>query len=113
MEYTSDASSKEELLQLRNDGKISEAEYQELLELMNKPASDNAEPSAVAEPQFEAFRIRLLTGSLVLCAVGLSIGLILELPYVWGLGIFGMIFIPIKLSRIKGSWVARLVNKYK
>ena len=65
MENISNISSEEELLQLRNDGKISEAEYQELLESMNKPASDITKPPAVAEPQFEAFRIRLLTGSLV------------------------------------------------
>jgi hypothetical protein len=39
MESTSDASSQEELLQLRNDGKISEAEYQDLLDAMKKTAS--------------------------------------------------------------------------
>ena len=111
MENISNISSEEELLQLRNDGKISEAEYQELLESMNKPASDITKPPAVAEPQFEAFRIRLLTGSLVLCAFGLPIGLMLELPYVWGMSIVGVIFIPIKLSRIKGSWVAKLMKK--
>lgn len=36
MENISNISSEEELLQLRNDGKVSEAEYQELLEAMRK-----------------------------------------------------------------------------
>jgi len=41
MEYTSDASSEEELFQLRNDGKITEDDYNDLLDAMrNRPADD-------------------------------------------------------------------------
>ena len=44
MENISNISSEEELLQLRNDGKISEAEYQELLAAIRKsPAKDTLE----------------------------------------------------------------------
>ena len=111
MDNISNISSEEELLQLRNDGKISEDDYQDLLETMNKPAPDSVKPSVAAEPQFEAFRIRVLTCCLMICTVGLPIGLMLELPYVWGLSILGLIVAPLKLSRIKGSWVAKLMNK--
>jgi hypothetical protein len=41
-----DISSEEELLELRNQGKISEAEYQELLDAMRKSASDDFQPAA-------------------------------------------------------------------
>ena len=44
MENVSNVSSEEELLQLRNEGKISEAEYQDLLGAMKKP-SLGTEPS--------------------------------------------------------------------
>lgn len=41
MENVSNISSEEELLQLRNEGKISEEEYQQLLNTMRKPLSDD------------------------------------------------------------------------
>lgn len=40
MENLSDVSSEEELLELCNEGKISDTEYQDLLAVMRKPASD-------------------------------------------------------------------------
>ena len=113
MQTASNPSSEEELLQLRDEGKISEGEYAELLEAMNKPASDKTEPSTPPEPQFEAFKVRLLTFSLALCIIGLPVGLILESPIVWGLSILGLIVDPIKLSRIEGSWLAELIKKRK
>ena len=113
MEGISNITSEEELLQLRDDGKISEAEYAELLEAMNNPTSGKSEPLTAAEPQFEAFRVRLLTFGLVSCIIGLPVGLILKLPYVWGLSILGLIVAPMKLSRIQGSWLARLTKKRK
>lgn len=113
MEVISNITSEEELLQLRDEGKISESEYAELLEAMNKATSEKPEPSQVAEPQFEAFRVRLLTFSLVICIIGLPVGLILEAPIVWGLSILGLIVDPIKLSRIEGSWLAELIKKRK
>lgn len=53
------------------------------------------------EPQFEAFRKRVLTGSLVLCIAAVPIGLVLHLPYVWVLGIVGIIVGGWKLSKIR------------
>ena len=113
METASNISSEDELLQLRDDGKVSEAEYAELLEALNKPESEKTQSLTVAEPQFEAFRVRVMTGSLVLCLIGLPVGLILKLPFVWGLSILGLIIGPIKLSRIESSWLAKLMKRYK
>jgi hypothetical protein len=49
MESISNISSEEELLQLRNEGKISEAEYQDLLAAMRKsPAKDTKEAMQAA-----------------------------------------------------------------
>ena len=46
MENVSNVSSEEELLQLRNEGKISDAEYQDLLIAMRNSRLDNAGESA-------------------------------------------------------------------
>jgi len=46
MENVSNISSEEELLQLRNEGKISEAEYQDLLATMRKPSPNGDEDTA-------------------------------------------------------------------
>lgn len=113
MESVSNVSSEQELLKLRNDGKISDKEYEELLGTIRRSPGNNSGVELPAEPEFQAFRKRVLTGSLVLCAVGLPIGLMLDLPYVWVLAILGMIVAPVKLSRIKGSWVNKWMNKQK
>jgi len=49
MENISNISSEEELLQLRNDGKISEAEYQELLTTIRKSPTKDTKETAKAE----------------------------------------------------------------
>ena len=49
MENISNTSSEEELLQLRDDGKISEAEYQDLLAVMKNSRPDNTVESATTE----------------------------------------------------------------
>lgn len=54
MENVSHISSEEELLQLRNDGKISEAEYQELLATMTKPPKHDENP-----PPYSALRLKM------------------------------------------------------
>ena len=53
-----------------------------------------------AEPQFEAHRKRVLTGSFILCLIGLPIGILLKLPYVWGLAIAGIIIAGAKLMTL-------------
>jgi hypothetical protein len=54
-----------------------------------------------SEPQFEAYRKRVLTGSLVLCIAAVPIGLILRLPNVWILGIVGIVVAGWKLRKIR------------
>ncbi len=54
-----------------------------------------------AEPEFQAFRRRTLTGGLLLCLIGLPIGVVLGLPVVWGLAIAGIIIGGIKLLLLK------------
>jgi hypothetical protein len=53
------------------------------------------------EPQFEAYRKRVLTGSFALCIAGVPIGLVLHLPYVWILGIVGIVVSGWELSKIR------------
>ena len=112
METPSNTSSQEELLRLREEGRISETEYQKLLAAMQAPAVAEPQPGPNNEPQFRAFRRRVLTGGLVICAIGLPTGLALHLPIVWILSIVGIVVAPIKLSRMKDSWLAEiLANK--
>jgi hypothetical protein len=53
------------------------------------------------EPQFEAFRKRVLKGSLALCIAAVPVGLIMHLSPVWILGIAGIIVAGWKLSKIR------------
>ncbi len=99
MENVSNVTSEEELQKLREEGKISEAEYEQLLEAIRKRPAGNSRAKAPDEPQFEAFRKRILVGGFVICIVGVIFGLVLDLPLVWGLGFLGIIVIPLK-SRI-------------
>jgi len=50
MENVSNITSEEELLQLRNDGKISEDEYKELLESLRKTSKVDVNPTAQEQP---------------------------------------------------------------
>jgi hypothetical protein len=56
MKDVSNISSEEELLELRNDGKISEAEYQDLLEAMRKTSLSGDEKLAPEIDQTESKR---------------------------------------------------------
>jgi hypothetical protein len=96
MESASHASSEEELLKLREEGKISEKEYEELLGTMRRSPAGSSDITPPAEPQFQAFRKRILIGGFIISILGIVFGLILRLPLVWGLGIFGIIAIPLK-----------------
>ena len=96
MESASHASSEEELLKLREEGKISEKEYEELLGTMRRSPTGSSDITPLAEPQFQAFRKRILIGGFIISILGVVFGLILRLPLVWGLGIVGIIAIPLK-----------------
>jgi len=100
MENVSNVSSEEELLKLREEGKISGQEYEELLGTIRRSPGKNSGVESPAEPQFQAFRKRILAGGLVICILGVVFGLILDLPFVWGLGILGIIVVPIKFHLI-------------
>jgi hypothetical protein len=53
------------------------------------------------EPQFEAYRKRVLTGSFVICLLGLPSGILLQLPAVWGLAIAGGIIAGLRLAALR------------
>jgi hypothetical protein len=96
MESASHASPEEELLKLREEGKISEKEYEELLGTMRRSPIGSSDITPPGEPQFQAFRKRIVIGGFIISILGVVFGLILRLPLVWGLGIFGIIAIPLK-----------------
>jgi uncharacterized membrane protein len=102
MENVSNVSSEEELLKLREEGKISEQEYTELLRTIRRSPGNKPSKELPTEPQFQAFRKRILVGGFVICIMGIVFGLILKIPLVWGLGILGIIVIPLK-SRINNK----------
>ena len=56
-------------------------------------------PSA-GEPRFHAYIRRKLIGCMILCGVALPIGLVSDLPGVWGLSILGLIVGGWKLCRL-------------
>ena len=102
MEDRSNGSSEEELLRLRNEGKISEAEYEQLHSAMQNPSALESRASADSQQcqvtrELYAFRKRVLLTGLVICLIGLPSGLVLNLPLVWSLSILGIILVPIKL----------------
>lgn len=109
MENASNISSEEELLQLRNEGKLSEDEYQQLLAAMrksspNKKGVSNMSEACPGKTEFRAFRKRVFITGMIICVIAVPVGFALEIPLVWGLGIFGIIAISIKMY---------LLNKYQ
>jgi len=71
MENISNASSEEELLQLRNEGKISEDEYEELLETLRKTANVEAASESKPEPaRTSGLAIASLTLSVLSAVIG-------------------------------------------
>ena len=97
MQTIPNVSSEEELLQLREEGKISEAQYHDLLAAMRKSVPSNRSTEAPREPEFRAFRKRVLIGGMIICWIGLPAGFILDLPLVWGLSIVGLVVAGIKM----------------
>ncbi|MHC4648524.1 MAG: hypothetical protein ACYTBJ_23950 [Planctomycetota bacterium] len=79
MERVPNASSEEELLELRNEGKISQAEYEELLAVVRKPSA------SVSEGPVKVRRKRLLWIGVASIAVGATIlVVVLALSGWWG-----------------------------
>lgn len=100
MEPTMKVTSEEELLKLREEGRISDDEYEELLEAIRRRPPGNSSVRPPTEPEFQAFRKRILVGGFIICILGIFFGLVLKLPLVWGLGLLGIIVIPIKAHLI-------------
>jgi len=93
MENTPNVSSEDELLELRNEGKISEAEYQQLLAAMRKPLPDDSKGPVLGRDLKIVAYIHLCLGIyciirfLVLLAhnhLSIEFG-ILGIPIFWGL----------------------------
>ena len=63
MGNVSNVSSEEELLQLRNEGKISDAEYQDLLATMRKPSPNGDEDTA---PEIDKAKSKRKLGKITL-----------------------------------------------
>ena len=76
MRNISNISSEEELLQLRNEGKVSEVEYQELLETMRKTSQSGDEKLAPEIDKAESKR-KLGKRAFILMLLGII------LPIVW------------------------------
>ena len=70
MENISNVSSEEELLQLRNEGKISEAEYHDLLSAMRKP-SPSISKETISETDKAKFKRTLGRIACVFMTVGI------------------------------------------
>lgn len=53
------------------------------------------------EPEFHAFRKRVLYGSQAICLGGLVFGYFLNLPYVMGLSVIGLVVSYFKLATME------------
>ena len=53
------------------------------------------------EPEFQAWRKRVRTYALIICCVGLPIGIVMELPGVWILSIVGIVIAGARLTIFK------------
>jgi len=114
--------SEEELSRLREQGKISEAEYKQLHAALQRPsaaegrAKTNSRPCPLTKELY-AFRKRVFLTGFVICLIGLPSGLVLKLPLVWGLSILGIIIIPIKWylskKRLDSSGQVNCTSQFK
>jgi len=91
MENISNVSSEEELLQLRNEGKISEDEYEELLGVMKRTARTNTRP-ANKDKSMPAG-----TSILVVLSLVFSILAVIPTGFIWLFVIFFPFVVPLFL----------------
>ena len=95
MDNISNISSEEELLQLRNDGKVSEAEYQDLLGAMRKTALGRDEKSSVEIDKNES-KGKLGKIALVLMFLGIIVPIVLYM--IAGLALWPKFFLGFALE---------------
>ena len=84
---------------------------EQLLSAMSNTSNTEKDNQVSNEPEFRAFRKRVLTGCMIIGLLGLPIGFALNLPYVWIMCILGLVGSSIKLSRIKDSWLTEILNR--
>ena len=51
-----------------------------------------------SEPEYRAYRTGVLATCLILCIIGLPVGIAMDLPYVWGLAIAGIVIAGFRLK---------------
>lgn len=90
MKNVTDVSSEEELLQLRNEGKISEDEYKELLAAIKKSTPSNREGCGKPDLQSFAFerepKAREIPAPLWIALVSLGLMVLLKVAFVFQVG---------------------------
>lgn len=90
MKNVTDVSSEEELLQLRNEGKISDAEYEQLLAAINRSTPNNREGRAKPDLQALAFerkpKAREVPAPLWIALVSLGLMVLLKVAFVFQVG---------------------------
>ena len=91
--------SEQELKQLLDEGKITEEEYQQLKEAMQKKMSKSNGCSENMSKGELALRKKMLIFSLICCVIGLPAGLVLKIPFVWILSIIGIVVNLINMKR--------------
>ena len=91
MENVSNVSSEEELLQLRNEGRISEDEYEELLGVMKRTAGTNARPANQNKS--------MPAGTSILAILSLVFSILAVIPtgFIWLFVIFFGFVVPLFL----------------
>lgn len=94
-----EATSEQELRKMLEDGTISEEEYRQLKESMEKQKSRQPSSSKKLSNGELALRKKLLIYGLTTSVIGLPAGLLLHLPLVWGLSIAGIIISLYKMKR--------------
>lgn len=93
--------SEQELKQLLEEGKITEEEYQQLKEAVRgRKPNEDIKLNTMSDGEFK-LRKKMLIYGLTCSVVGLPIGLILELPYVWSLSIAGIVIGAIKMKKYR------------
>jgi len=99
MENVSNISSEEELLQLRNEGKISQYEYQDLLSAMRKPSPSSDEEAA---PEIDKAKSKRKLG--IIAFVLMLAGIVLPVVCILLLYVVGW-FLPLNLFFKFGIWL--------
>ena len=92
--------SEQELIQLLDEDKITEDEYLQLKEAMQEKQARDENDSKKMSPGEFALRKKMLIYGVSVSFIGLPVGLIMALPYVWGLSIAGIVVGLFKMKKL-------------